>query len=167
MVDTKFNYGIKRLESKTARNAIIQKLSHDFNLTPIIAEAFYQQVACYFNEHANVTLSSGEVAYEAVAADEPAGKHIRLTRKVTVRLKLSDFNEDFEALANYGLAGLRQHRLERLSRQAYDQGALLSYEDLAMLLTTSPATVKRDVYHLNHQGKFIMTRGQKHVWGLV
>mgnify|MGYP000002775351 CR=1 FL=1 len=165
MVDTKFNYGIKRLESKTAKNAIIQKLSQDFNLTPIIAEAFYQQVACYFNEHANVSLSSGEVAYEAVAADEPAGKHIRLTRKVTVRLKLLDFNSDFEALANYGLAGLRQHRLERLTRQAYDQGALLSYEDLAMLLTTSPATVKRDVYHLKHQGKFIMTRGQRHDMG--
>jgi len=109
MVDTKFNYGIKRLESKTARNAIIQKLSHDFNLTPIIAEAYYQKVAGYFNEHANVSLSSGEVAYEAVAADEPAGKHIRLTRKVTVRLKLLDFNADFESLANYGLAGLRQH----------------------------------------------------------
>jgi len=165
MVDTKFNYGIKRLESKTARNAIIQKLSQDFNLTPIIAEAFYQQVASYFNQHANVSLSSGEVAYEAVAADEPAGKHIRLTRKVTVRLKLLDFNSDFEALASYGLSGLRQHRLQRLSRQTYDQGALLSYEDLAMLLTTSPATVKRDVYHLKHQGKFIMTRGQKHDMG--
>jgi biotin operon repressor len=165
MSDTKFNYGIKRLKSKTARNAIIQKLSHDFNLTPIIAEAFYQQVASYFNEHANVSLSSGEIAYEAVAADEPAGKHIRLTRKITVRLKLLDFNKDFEVLADFGLAGLRQHRLQRLTRQAYDQEALLSYEDLAMILTTSPATVKRDIYHLRHQGKFIMTRGQKHDMG--
>jgi hypothetical protein len=34
------SYGLKRLESKNAKNAIIQKLSQDFNLTPIIAEAF-------------------------------------------------------------------------------------------------------------------------------
>jgi len=165
MVKSSANYGIKRLESKHARNAIVQKLSADFNLTPIIAEAFYQQIACYFQEHANISLSSGDIAYEAVAAEEPAGKHIRLTRKVTVRLKLYDFNTDLETLAAYGLAGLRRHRLTRITRQAYDQGALLSYEDLAMLLTTSPATVKRDVYHLRHQGLFIMTRGAKHDMG--
>lgn len=67
------HYGIKRLESKTAQNAIIQKLSSDFNLTPIIAEAFYQQFSLYFKEHANIKLADGEIAYEAVAAEEPAG----------------------------------------------------------------------------------------------
>ncbi len=155
------SYGIKRLESKTAKNAIIQKLATDFNLTPIIAQAYYQQFSHYFNEHANISLNSGEISYEAVSADEPAGKHIRLTRKVSLKLKLMDMNSDFEALADFGLAGLRRHRLERITRQAYDQGALLSYEDIAMILTTSPATVKRDIALLKKQGKFIMTRGAK------
>jgi hypothetical protein len=161
MVKKNQSSGILRLKSKNARNAIIQKLAADFNLTPIIAEAFYQQFSLYFQEHANISLSSGEIAYEAIAADEPAGKHIRLARKLTVRLKLIDFNTDLQALAEHGLAGLRRHRLARLTRQAYEQSALLSYEDLAMLLTTSPATVKRDVYHLRREGKFIMTRGAK------
>lgn len=163
MVKVKNNdsYGIDRLESKNAKNAIIQKLAQDFNLTPIIAEAFYKQVSIYFHEHSNISLSSGEVSYEAVSSDEPAGKHIRLTRKVTVKLRLMDINSDFEQLANFGLAGLRQHRIERLTRQAYDQQALLSYEDLALLLTTSPATVKRDIMQLRKKGKFIMTRGAK------
>lgn len=158
-------YGILRLKSKDARNAIIQKLAGDFNLTPIIAEAYFQQFSLYFEEHANVSLSTGEIAYEAVAAGEPAGKHIRLTRKVTVRLKLIDFSSDLEALANYGLAGLRRHRLARITRESYDQNALLSYEDLAMILTTSPSTVRRDVQHLRRQGQFIMTRGTKHDMG--
>jgi hypothetical protein len=154
-------YGVQRLQSKNARSAIVQKLAVDFNLTPIIAEAFYQQFSMYYQEHANVSLSSGEIAYEAVSAEEPAGKHIRLTRKVTVRLKLIDFNSDLQALSEYGLAGLRQHRLARLTRQAYEQGALLSYEDLAMILTTSPSTVRRDVSALNHNGMFVITRGAK------
>ncbi|OVE79690.1 hypothetical protein BVY01_01810 [bacterium I07] len=165
MVDVTNNYGIKRLKSKDAKHAIIQKLAVDFNLTPIIADAFYQQFSLYFQEHANISLSSGEIAYEAVAAEEPAGKHIRLTKKVTVRLKQIDLNTDLDVLANYGLAGLRRHRLARITRQAYEQGALLSYEDLAMILTTSPATVRRDVYHLKHEGMFIMTRGAKHDMG--
>ena len=86
------SYGLLRLQSKDARSAIVQKLSSDFNLTAIIAEAYYSQFALYFQEHANISLSSGEIAYEAVAADEPAGRHIRLTRKITVRLRLLDFN---------------------------------------------------------------------------
>ena len=155
------SYGIKRLESKNAKNAIIQKLANDFNLTPIIAEAYYSQVSHYFSEHSNVKLSSGEISYEAVSADEPAGKHIRLTRKVTITLKLMDINTDFDVLANFGLAGLRRHRLERITRQAYDQNTLLSYEDISMILTTSPATIKRDVALLKKDGKFIMTRGAK------
>jgi hypothetical protein len=165
MENSSSNYGLLRLKSKDAHGAIVQKLSNDFNLTPIIAEAYYQQFSQYYQEHANVTLSSGEVAYEAVASDEPAGKHIRLTRKVTIRLKLLDFNTDLQALVTYGLAGLRRHRLARLTRQAYEQSALLSYEDLAMLLTTSPSTIKRDAYYLRGQGLFILTRGMKHDMG--
>jgi hypothetical protein len=109
------HYGLKRLQSKNARNAIIQKLATDFNVTPIIAEAYYQQFVLYFQEPANVSLSSGEIAYEAVAAEESAGKHIRLIRKLTVRLKLIDFNTDLEALTNFGLAGIRRHRLLRIT----------------------------------------------------
>ena len=41
-------YGINHLQSKTARAAIIQKISSDFNLMPIIAEAYYKQIASYF-----------------------------------------------------------------------------------------------------------------------
>lgn len=159
------HYGIERLESKNAKNAIIQKLSSDFNLTPIIAEAFYQQFSLYFKEHTNIKLSDGEIAYQAVASHEPAGKHIRLTNKVSCKLSLIDLNTDLDALAQNGLGGLRRHRLMRLTRQAYEQGALLSYEDLAMLLTTSPSTVKRDVAALKLQGLFIMTRGMKHDMG--
>ena len=165
MNHTDSQYGILRLKSKDARAAIIQKLSQDFNLTQVIAEAYFSQFSLYFEEHANVSLSTGQIVYEAVAACEPAGKHIRLTRKVTVRVKLIDFNSDLEALATYGLAGLRRHRLARITKEAYDQNALLSYEDLAMLLTTSPSTIRRDVQHLRRQGQFTMTRGTKHDMG--
>jgi hypothetical protein len=162
---SKDGYGLKRVVSKTARSAIVQRLTSDFNLTPIIAEAFYEQFSRYYEEHTNISLSSGEIAYEGVAGDEPPGKHIRLARKVTVRLRLIDFNADLEVLASFGLAGLRRHRLARITKQAYDQGALLSYEDIAMILSTSPATVKRDAHYLRQQGKFIMTRGVKQDMG--
>ena len=157
-------YGINRLESKNARAAIIQKISADFNLSPIVAEAYYKQISSYFAQHADVQLTSGQICYEAVAAEEPAGKHIALAKKVSCRLTLNDVETDLEVLADYGLAGLRRHRILRLTQEAYED-ALLSYEDLAVLLTTSPATVKRDIRALKHDGYFVMTRGAKHDMG--
>lgn len=61
--------GISRLKSKNSRQAIIQKLSEDFNLTPIIAEAFYTQFSQYYEEHTNIHLCDGEISYEAVSAE--------------------------------------------------------------------------------------------------
>ena len=49
MASQEEQYGALRLKSKEARAAIVQKLGTDFNLTPIIAEAYYQQVAQYFH----------------------------------------------------------------------------------------------------------------------
>jgi hypothetical protein len=158
-------YGVTRLKSKNARNAIIQHISEDFNLMPIMAEAYFNQVSTYFQQHANISLKSGQICYEAVAESEPAGKHIALARKVSCKLTLNDPLSDYEVLAQYGLAGLRRHRLLRITREALDQGAVLSYEDIAIILTTSPATVRRDARYLRKQGKLVVTRGWKQDMG--
>ncbi len=153
--------GIQRLKSKSSKSSIVQKLSTDFNMTPIIAEAYYQQLATYYEELSHMPASGGMINYDAVASTEPPGKHIRLTKKVNVTLRLIDLNEDLEVYVNYGLAGLRRHRLLRITKEAYDQGALLSYEDIAMILTTSSSTIKRDISFLTKEGKIILTRGRK------
>lgn len=158
-------YGAERLRNKNAREAIIHAIGRDFNLTPILAQAYFSQVSTYFSQHADVTLSTGQVCYEAVAGHEPAGKHIALAARISVRLTLFDPQVDLTILAERGLAGLRQHRILRMTREAIDQEALLSYEDLAMLLTTSPATVRRDARALRKAGKVVMTRGWKHDMG--
>lgn len=158
-------YGADRLKRKSAREAIIHAIGRDFNLTPILAEAYFSQISTLFGQHSDIQLSSGQVCYEAVGAEEPAGKHIALASRVSTRLTLFDPQVDLTVLAERGLAGLRQHRILRLTREAIDQGGLLSYEDIAMLLTTSPSTVRRDACNLRKAGKIVMTRGWKHDMG--
>ena len=43
--------------------------------------------------------------------------------------------------------------------EAQRQGALLSHEDLANLLSSSPSTVKRDITSLRQKGEWVPTRG--------
>lgn len=155
----------KRLASKSVKNAIINNIARDFNLTPILAEAYFNQIKDYFTEHADLQLSSGKIHYLAIDDREPAGKPVSLCRKRSVILTLHDAEADLETYKESGLSGLRQKRLLRITKEAIEQGALLSYEDIAFLLTTSVITVKRDIAFMRRQGLTIPSRGWRHDMG--
>jgi len=155
----------KRLQSKSIKNAIINSIAHDFNLTPILAEAYFSQIKNYFLEHANLELSSGQLHYLAVDDREPAGKPVTLCKKISVRLTIHDVDQDLQVYKEKGLSGLRHHRLLRITKEAIEQGALLSYEDIAFILTTSVITIKRDMAHLRRSGLTIPSRGWRHDMG--
>jgi hypothetical protein len=154
-----------RLKSKSIKNSIINNIARDFNLTPILAEAYFNQIKNYFSEHVQLELTSGQVHYLAVDDREPAGKPVQLCRKKSVRLTLHNPDEDLTVYKKTGLSGLRQHRLLRISKEAIEQGALLSYEDIAFLLTSSVITIKRDISYMRRQGLTIPSRGWRHDMG--
>jgi hypothetical protein len=155
----------KRLHSKSVKNAIVNNISNDFNLTPILAEAYFNQIKNYFLEHADIDLASGQMQYLAVDDREPAGKPVTLCKKTSVRLTVHDVDEDLDVYKKEGLTGLRHHRLMRIAREAIEQGALLSYEDIAFILTTSVITIKRDIATLRRSGRTIPSRGWRHDMG--
>jgi len=154
-----------RLKTKSIKNAIINNIARDFNLTPILAEAYFSQIKGYFTEHVQLNLTSGQVHYLAVDDREPAGKPIQLCRKKSVSLTLHNPDEDLTIYKSKGLSGLRQHRLLRITKEAIEQGTLLSYEDIAFLLTTSVVTIKRDMAYMRRNGKVIPSRGWRHDMG--
>ena len=156
---------IERLNSKSVKNTIVNNIANDFNLTPILAEAYFNQIKQYFSEHADLNLSSGQIHYMAIDDREPAGKPVALCKKKSVQLMLHSADEDLNIYKSKGLSGLRQHRIIRITKQAIEQGALLSYEDIAFILTTSVITVKRDIAHMRRQGLTIPSRGWRHDMG--
>ena len=50
------------------------------------------------------------------------------------------------------LSELRRKRIMRLLREAKEQGYLLGYKDLNLILLSSLATLKRDISYLKKQG---------------
>lgn len=151
--------GTQRIETKDVETSIIARICEDFNLTPVLARAYYRQMAQYFAEFGEVPQKPGEICYLAVSAEEVPGKALKDCHKVEVRLELA-VTEDAELLGEDGLAALRRRRISRLTRQARVQGALLTVEDLAYLTTSSVATVKRDLTELRSAGESVPTRGQ-------
>ena len=141
------------------KNTIVNRISEDFNLTPLLAEAYFNQIKGYFLEHGDIALQSGQIKYLAIDDREPAGKPVDLCKKLSVKLTIHNADEDTELYKRSGLSGLRRHKLLRITKEAIEQGALLSYEDIAFMLTTSVVTIKRDMAQMRREGLTIPTRG--------
>src|SRR3972149_6938862 len=110
-----------RLKSKSVKQSIIANIARDFNLTPILAEAYFNQISDYFLRHAEVSLSTGQLHYLAVDENEPAGKPIALCKKVSVTVTLHKPEEDLAIYRKSGLRGLRHHKIIRITNEAIDQ----------------------------------------------
>lgn len=153
------NHEIERLKSKNYQEAIIQNICRDFNMSPIIANAYYKQMEKYFEEHLQTKLRPGQVAYEATSKEEPSGKTIKLCLKKAVVLTLNG-GADLEILEKEKLADCRRARIVRLAEEANSQGAYLTCEDLAVILTSSVSTIKRDIHYLGQRGTLVPLRGR-------
>jgi hypothetical protein len=150
---------VARLEHKNVQEAIIARIGEDLRLTPFLAQAYFQQMISYFEQYAGLDLQDNQLAYCAIGAEEPPGRKLAECHRVSVCLTLHD-PADFDT-AGHSLSALRQARIIRLCAQAHDQGGLLTQEDLAILLTTSHSTIKRDLRALRKRGVFVPTRGQQ------
>lgn len=150
---------VERLKTKNHQEAIIQNICQDFNMSPIIARAYYQQMEKYFEEHLQARLKAGQTVYVATSKEEPAGKPIRDCLKKAVVLTLIN-GDDLELVEKKGLTACRQTRIQRMAEEARSQGAYLTCEDLAVLLTTSLSTIKRDLKELKGQGILVPLRGR-------
>lgn len=148
----------QRLEGKNAEEALIERIAETFNLAPIFARTYFDEMRRLFAEHYRLPERPGSALVHALAEDEPPGKPLGECRKVAVLLTLEETG-DLEVWKERGLAALRQAKVLRLASEALDQGALLTQEDLARLLCSSVSTVKRDIEALRKDGFQVPTRG--------
>ena len=149
---------IARLQTKEAGEAIIERIQRDFQLAPLVARTLVAQLRRYDEDYYPQRRENGQLTYLAVSKTSPAGQKLTECPRVAVQLTLHS-PDDLSALGT-GVAALRQQRLLRLTEEAEAQGGLLSHEDLACLLCSSLATIKRDVHELRAQDLRVPTRGQ-------
>ncbi|MBU1878480.1 MAG: DUF1670 domain-containing protein, partial [Chloroflexi bacterium] len=149
---------IARLMAKSPEEAIIDQICRDFNLAPFMARTYFEQMQRYFERYLHLERDVGQMTFLALSATNPPGRAVAECERLAITLTL-DQADDLVALEQ-GLAALRRSKIQRLTGEAQDQGALLTQEDLARLLCTSRSTIKRDIAHLRAAGTAVPTRGQ-------
>ncbi len=134
-----------RLRWKEPLHSLGVELERDFGLSAIASRALVHRISEFLETRVSgqpETRSHWQICYPAVAVGEPAGKPIRYCLTVPTTLTVVH-PSDAEVLHRLGSPALRRVRLTRLCAEAYRQGAVLSHEDLSLLLAVDLSTVGR------------------------
>lgn len=158
----------KRMKGKTLRHILLDRfLNHyGYDKGAVTASAIIDDlldiIEQYYRYTDNSFLKQGQMVWHAVPLDEypKKGKSMAQTKLSPIVLDIitdSDI-EDMKAPLHH--RELRLKKIERWTTQAYDQGALLSQLDLAVLLTTNEYTAGQYVREFqNIYNRPLPTRG--------
>jgi hypothetical protein len=163
-----------RMKGKSLKHILVDRfLNHyGYDKGAVTASAIVDDLLAlidqYYRYSDNSFLKQGQMVWPAVPVDEypKKGKSIAQTKLKPVVLDIIDDSdiEDMKTAIHH--REIRLKRIERWTTQAYDQGALLSQLDLAVLLNTSSNTAGeyvREFHNLYHRP--LPTRGNIQLLG--
>ena len=151
-------------DRKTFRSALCHLLQTEFPgvFGPSVTQLFAQRVEDLFDRfHPDRSrLRVGQVLWAAVAADDPPARNKRIedTRLVPIVLDLVTAQDIDEAIATGLRQETRRKKILRMFQQAYQQGAVLSYPDVSLLLHVQTSTISREVLDHERQTKEVIPR---------
>lgn len=116
-----------------------------------ILEAVYRVYSPLFETSG--ALKPGQILFQAVCLEASPAAPLSECPQLTVTLTLDGGAEDLEVRREGGVEALRRHRLQRMAVEAFQQGGLLTLEDLAYrLLNCGLRTLSRDLTALRRGG---------------
>lgn len=145
-----------RLRKKTQEREFIDRLEREFEFSPRVSRGVLDVVGEMFFD--NREIGAGQVDYTCVSVEEGPGKTMEELKKVRVKLT-RDLVSDEDVEARLGASAKRKVQLLRMTEEAYDQGGLLTQEDLGRIIGVSARTIRRDVEELMRQELKLYLRG--------
>jgi hypothetical protein len=146
---------LRRLHEKTLDAQFLATVQHGLNCSPFEAHAVLDVVKEVYFPFIDTDATApppGTLTLIAVAAEEPAGKPVAQCAKRTIRVTLHRGVTDDQLLQEQGPTAFRRARIPDLLREAVDQDALLTREDLAYrIFGVSPRTISYDLAALRRQ----------------
>jgi len=153
----------QRLELKSAEEAFSTEIVKGTNCSRFESSIIVKKAkeAFRIGEFAEGhVLQDGQIVFHAVSANAPSGVPIEKCPKRRVVLSHLDRKEDIETLKRHGAAAKRRQQIMRMAVEAYEQGALLTQEDLALLLDSNVRTIRSDMSKLREEEQIVVpTRG--------
>lgn len=141
---TKWN----RLSQKQLDQQFTHEIVHGMQCSPFeataILETVYRVYAPYFETSG--TLKPGQILFQVISVEASPSTRLADSKQLTVTLTFDAGHEDMEIRRRHGVPALRRHRMQRMAVEAFQQGGLLTIEDLAnRLFNCGQRTLTRDL----------------------
>jgi hypothetical protein len=144
-----------RLKQKQLDTQFVNTLIKGMNCSMFEAKAImncvYETYQPFFDNAS--AMKPGQVLFEAVSIENGPPVKISDCKMVSVILTLDAGEGDLGTRQHGGVIGLRRHRFQRIANEAFQQGGLLTVEDIAnRLLNCGEKTLVRDLAWFKKQG---------------
>ncbi|MCF7802049.1 MAG: DUF1670 domain-containing protein [Candidatus Marinimicrobia bacterium] len=145
---------------KTQEQVFINSLRQEFELSPAESQGVLDLAErCLYGEAPSKV---GVIKFICASQTAKHGKPLKDQDLLEVSFTLDRGIDDLNVLRDQGSEALRQLKILRLTEEAYDQGGLLTQEDLGRLLQVSSRTIRKDMQALQQDGNTLHTRGNDH-----
>jgi hypothetical protein len=144
----------KRLQQKQLNQQFLTEIIQGLSCSPFEAKAILNAVYQVYQPYFDVspTLKPGQILFHVLSIETGPSTPLAESQQVTVTLTLDAGEEDLTIRAQHGIATLRRHRMQRVCHEAFQQGGVLTREDLAIrLFNCGERTISRDLQHLKAQ----------------
>ena len=144
-----------RLSQKQLDQQFIHEIVHGMQCSPFEATAIldtvYRVYTPYFETSG--TLKPGQILFQVVSIEASPTTRLANSKQLTVTLTFDAGREDLEMRRMQGVPALRRHRMQRMAVEAFQQGGLLTLEDLAnRLFNCGQRTLTRDLDIMRRKG---------------
>jgi hypothetical protein len=163
-----------RIKAKSLKHILLERFLNHYGfdkghvVAAVIVDDILQIIEHFYRYTDNSFLKQGQIVWHAVPIQEypRRGKSMAQTKLIPVVLDMITENdlEDLRQQIHY--RELRLKRIERITQQAFDQGALLSLLDVAVLFNVAEPTAGE--YLREYQslyGRTLPTRGSVQLIG--
>jgi len=144
-----------RLLAKDLDHQFKYRIEHGMGCTPFVSEAIVNAVHEVYLPvlDSQSNLKTGQMLFQCLSTHNGSTSRIAEAEQLTVVLTIDAGSVDQEVRSKKGVEGLRRFRLCRVCSEAYNQGALLTVEDLAYrLFNVGERTIVRDLSMIRKDG---------------
>lgn len=137
-----------RLNHKGLDQQFLNEIMTGMECSPFEAAAILDTVYRVYRPYFETsgTLRPGQILFQVMSINTGSQTPLAQGEQITVTLTLEGGEEDLKIRREQGVIGLRRHRIQRVCHEAFQQGGLLTVEDLAnRLFNCGERTLSRDL----------------------
>ena len=157
--ETQVSVTFKSTFNRRLERQIHNEIRRDYEFPPAVCRALSETFMKYMDLYSGGIRGEGEIIFHAVSRDVPPGVPVEEMHLIPVKLRVYEPDDNIVCSSQFQ-KGLLDHRIIRITNDAFSQGALLTQADISSILGQGTRTIAHHIEAIEASGTVIPTRGK-------